>query len=317
MTLKYLTTSISTAAILVAMSLPVAAGGDVDLREPEHFSKETGELPARTAQPGTLGQGAWRADPAIHDGPRDTGGTKRQHLIYLQGGAPGPLEGGRKSYGAFGKDPRLLFPDPNNFNDAPDDPDDDVRISDLQSFSFDTKTDGDQDWFVDIFTKPDQNSGTNDAPWYQTNLDFTVDGLRSEPVENGFTRHTFDDSDSVIVNRDPEDRDKGQEGSGPFTYDEMKETFGEEPIVFVALGTATNYDGFDGYVDNFQFSYQNAANEVATRQIDLEPVPTPGTLGLLCAALVTAGALAGEASMKRPQGAWREIRSVVFSMIRR
>lgn len=178
------------------------------------------------------------------------------------------------SYPTAGQNPRLLFPETET-----------VTINDIVSFSWDTKTSGSNDWFVDLFTVPD---GTNDdASWYGKNFDFTVDNMVSNSTTGGFQNHKFSSSGGSAFDNE----DLGNPGKTLFSLNDLQSQFGDEEIMFLALGTATNYDGVSGYVDNFQFSYQSGSM-VNTRTVDLEAsasIPLPSTLALLGVGLLSLG----------------------------
>lgn len=263
-----ITKSRAFAASVSLLALPAmaeAASTTTVLDQPSHFASGS-EVPALTAtNESSLGSGSWQADSSLN------GSDGKQHLIYLQGDQPGPFEtGGQTSYPTAGQNPRLLFSDTET-----------VTIDDIVSFSWDTKTSGSTDWFVDLFTKPD---GTDDdASWYGKNFDFTVDNMVNTSSTGGFQTHTF--SASGGQGFDEADR------SLFFSLSDLQSQYGDEEIMFLALGTGTNYSGFSGYLDNFQFSYQSGG-VVNSRTVDFEAaaeVPLPSTFALLGVGLLSFG----------------------------
>ena len=278
------------ATLAAAPSAEAAMTRTITLNDPSTFANETGdndEVPALAAPgtPGSVGSGGWSADPSL------TGDDDKQHLIYVNGDLPGPYDdsSGPIYREANGDNSNLLY-----------DSTESVTIGDIQSISFDTNAGGGTDWFVDVFTRT--GTASDDAGWYGTNLDFTTSRLRTETAPNGFTRYIFDDQggpdDEPTVDRDPGDTGDGDHPNGPFDLQGMKNEFGSEEILFIALGTGTNYANFDGAIDNFQFEYINLNDESVTTQIDLEPVPVPAALPLF------ATGLAGVAAYTR----WRKRR---------
>lgn len=269
------------AALLGTAAAPGLAMA-VDLTEPGHFSNGS-EVPALT-DPGesSLGSGSWKADPNL------TGSDGKQHLIYVQGDQAGPFElGGQVSYPAPGANPRLLFPSDQN-----------VTLGDITSISWDTKTSGPNDWFVDIFTKPD---GVDDDAWYGKNFDLTANNAANSPGNGGFETHSFGPGGGAAYD-DADLTDGG--GLSLLTLGDLQGTYGSEEIWFVALGTATNYDGFGGNLDNVRFNYSYNGQDY-NRVVDFEAseVPVPSSAGLLVAALLSLGWLAcGRRSAGRLRG---------------
>lgn len=251
-------------AAALATLLPLAAAAaPVTLTQPDNFSNGS-EVPALSSSAeASLGRGAWQADGSL------TGNDGQQHLIYLQGDQPGPLEGGQTSYPAAGANPRLLFPGSET-----------VTLGDVLGLSWDTKTSGSVNWFVDLFTVADDVD--DDASWYGKNFDFTVDNTLNTSVNDGFTRHAFN-ADGGAAFDDARDGQGNVIDDTPLSLADLGSAFGDEEILYIALGTGTNYAGFDGFVDNFQFSYRSDQEQTVARQIDLEPesVPAPPALALI------------------------------------
>lgn len=294
-TMSSLHKQLSTAAIVVAgvtvglMPLQAQASSDTyTLMQPENFSNGS-EVPAlKVPGDSTLGNGSWQADPSL------TGSDGQQHLIYLQGDQPGPAESGPVSYPAAGANPRLLFPLDNN-----------VTMGDIVSISWDTKRPSgtsatEPDWFLDVFTRPD---GENDAAWYGRNFDFIAGsgddnssfqaGEWNTWVVNGASGSAAGIPVKFFDNDNPGFPPQYIDLSAPDNSLSGSDDILSEEIWFLALGTATNYDGFDGLIDNFRFSYRDNNDEIQSVVVDFEaeaasqsvPEPTTGLVGSALAAL--------------------------------
>lgn len=289
---------LSTTAAVVAGTVVGVASGTAQaetttytLTQPENFANGN-EVPALTVSgDSTLGRGAWQADPSL------TGSDGQQHLIYLQGDQPGPAAGGSVSYPTPGANPRLLFPVEAG-----------VTIGDIVSISWDTKRPSgtsatEPDWFLDVFTQPD---GVNDAAWYGRNFDFIAGsgddnsdfqaGAWNTWVANGAGGSAEGIPVKFFDNDDPGFPPQYIDLSAPDNSLSGSDDILSEEVWFLALGTATNYDGFDGLIDNFRFSYRGA-DEVQTVVVDFEAdadsqsVPEPMT-GLVGSAIAALGLLA-------------------------
>lgn len=274
---RWFCVAVFTVAFVVVLSAR-AGTRSYKLEDPNNFKSSddgvTGETPA-IVDPG---YSYWRADDT------DDG----QHMIYVQGG-----KAGTEPDPADGVNPQLLWNDSEPAGDGgAGRPETQVTMGDIVSLSWNTwKTGGAtaNDWFIDIYTKPD---GTNDDyDWYGSNYEFSAgsgetDGYASESwttwgaSADGSYQDTTDDVLATKVRRHYQG-DSGTGYSDSHWLNDLPADWASESIRWVSISTGsgepgTTWGDFAGKLDSFSFTYSTSPDE--TVNINFTPEPGSGLL---------------------------------------
>jgi hypothetical protein len=161
---------------------------------------------------------------------------------------------------------------------------DSLQVKDLQKISYFTKNYSvSSDWWLTIYTMKDYKDETNnDYGWYHSRLHANPDGASGNP--NDWNLWSTDSGESTTTQLTFRDDRRGLQY---FTLTQLTNglspghDYKNEWIRAITFQTASNWNGFDGYIDGLTITLSQNPYGDTVGQVDLEPIPEPTTIVLM------------------------------------